>query len=123
MSDNTEKTSVSNSDWKKRELGALWRREGRNQNFLSGTLKLGEFGVEKEFKIVVFTNKGKEKNERAPDFIVYEDRPREDEFAMSSAGGSKQAEGQSGEAQKETQKETQPNSLAEADEDIPAVLQ
>ena len=84
MSDNTEKTSVGNSDWKKRELGALWRREGRNQNFLSGTLKIGEFGVEKEIKVVVFTNKGKLKNERAPDFIVYEDAPREDQFDMAS---------------------------------------
>jgi hypothetical protein len=79
MSDNTEQTSAGNTDWKKRELGALWRREGKNQNFLSGTLKIGEFGVEKEVKVVVFTNKGKAKNERAPDFIVYEDQPR-DEF-------------------------------------------
>ena len=39
-------------------------------------IRIGEFGVEKEIKIVVFTNKGKIKNERAPDFIVYEDRPR-----------------------------------------------
>ena len=40
-------------------------------------LKIGDFGVEKELKVVVFTNKGKAKNERAPDFIIYEDRPRE----------------------------------------------
>jgi hypothetical protein len=84
MSDNTEQTSAGNTDWKKRELGALWRREGRNQNFLSGTLKIGEFGVEKEIKVVVFTNKGKLKNERAPDFIVYEDQPREDFVAAKA---------------------------------------
>ena len=82
MSDNTEQTSAGNTDWKKRELGALWRREGKNQNYLSGTLKIGEFGVEKEVRVVVFTNKGKAKNERAPDFIVYEDQPRES-FAVT----------------------------------------
>ena len=76
--DNTQKSS---NDWKQRELGALWRREGKNQNFLSGTIRLGDpLGADsvKEFKVVVFTNKGKAKNERAPDFIIYEDRPKED---------------------------------------------
>lgn len=77
----TENTSTSNApttDWKERELGALWRREGKNQNFLSGMIRIGDFGVEKEIKLVVFTNKGKLKNERAPDFIIYQDSPREE---------------------------------------------
>ena len=65
------------SDWKKRELGALWKREGKQQNFLSGKLKLGDSGEGKELKVVIFTNKGKAKNERAPDFIIYEDLPRD----------------------------------------------
>jgi len=69
----------NNNDWKKRELGALWRREGKQQNFLSGLIRTqDEFGMEKEVKVVVFTNKGEAKNEKAPDFIIYEDRPRED---------------------------------------------
>jgi len=106
MSNNTEQTSTGNSDWKKRELGALWRREGRNQNFLSGTLKIGEFGVEKEVKIVVFSNKGKAKNERAPDFIVYEDRPREDFEA----------------AKVPLKEEAETEERAEEDADIPEVL-
>jgi len=69
------------SDWKQRELGALWRREGKSQNFLSGMIRIGDpLGADsvKEIKVVVFTNKGKLKNERAPDFIVYEDRPRDE---------------------------------------------
>jgi len=118
MSDNTEQTSTGNSDWKKRELGALWRREGRNQNFLSGTLKLGEFGVEKEFKIVVFTNKGKAKNERAPDFIVYEDKPREDEFAMNAAAS---ADKPAVEEKAPTSPPTSPP--ADTDEEMPQLLQ
>ena len=63
---------TNDSKWRQRELGALWKRQGRNQNYLTGTLRIGEFGVEKEVKIVIFTNKNKAKNERAPDFIVYE---------------------------------------------------
>ena len=79
MTEDTQNNSASgNSDWKDRELGALWRREGRNQNFLSGMIRLKEDGVEREIKVVVFTNKGKAKNERAPDFIIYKDTPRED---------------------------------------------
>ena len=82
----TEESKESNkTDWKNRELGALWRREGKQQNFLSGMVRVGEFGVEKELKIVVFTNKGKLKNERAPDFIIYEDRPRDIEAAPAEA--------------------------------------
>jgi len=75
MSDNKDQ---SNNEWKSREMGALWRREGKQQNFLSGLIKTqDEFGMEKETKVVVFTNKGKAKNEKAPDFIIYEDKPRE----------------------------------------------
>ena len=69
---NTESGQNTNSDWWKRELGALWRREGRSQNYLSGHVKVGEFGVEKEVRLVVFTNKYKSENPKAPDFIVYE---------------------------------------------------
>ena len=78
----SEEQNNQKNDWKKRELGALWRREGKNQNFLSGMIKIeDEFGMQKETKIVVFTNKGKIKNEKAPDFIMYEDRPREEKSA------------------------------------------
>ena len=75
-----DNTNESTNEWKAREMGALWRREGKQQNFLSGLIKTGadEFGVKTEVKVVVFTNKGKSKNERAPDFIIYEDRPREE---------------------------------------------
>lgn len=81
----------NNNDWKKRELGALWRREGKQQNFLSGTLRLqDEFGMQKETKVVVFTNKGKAKNEKAPDFIIYEDRPREEQSAPTEKNDSEE---------------------------------
>ena len=72
----SEETNTE-SKWRSRELGALWKRQGRNQNYLTGTIRVGEFGVEKEVKVVIFTNKNKSKNERAPDFIVYESEPAE----------------------------------------------
>ena len=79
--ENTQNAPAPVTDWKQRELGALWRREGKNQNFLSGMIRVGDpLGADsvKEIKVVVFTNKGKAKNERAPDFIIYQDTPRED---------------------------------------------
>ena len=27
------------SEWKKRERGALWKKEGKNQNYLTGVIK------------------------------------------------------------------------------------
>ena len=74
--ENTQNTPTPVTDWKQRELGALWRREGKNQNFLSGMIRVGDpLGADsvKEIKVVVFTNKGKAKNERAPDFIIYQE--------------------------------------------------
>ena len=66
------------NEWSKRELGALWKRSGKSQTYLSGFVKIGEFGVEKEVRLVIFTNKNRDKNERAPDFVIYEsqDRPQ-----------------------------------------------
>ena len=68
------------NEWSKRELGALWKRSGKSQTYLSGFVKIGEFGVEKEVRLVIFTNKNRDKNERAPDFVIYEsqDRPQTD---------------------------------------------
>jgi len=77
------------TDWNKRELGALWRREGKNQNYLSGFIKVGEFGVEREYKLVIFTNKNKSKNPKAPDFVVYQS---EDRNASTQESGNIQLE-------------------------------
>jgi len=94
MSDNNTDKTASQSDWKKRELGALWRRDGKNQKYLSGILKFGEFGTEQEIRVVVFTNKGKAKNEKAPDFIVYQESVREesaDEILDAAPAASQEA--------------------------------
>ena len=70
MSDQNQ--TETKSDWQKRELGALWVRDGKNQKYLSGHMKVETMpGVQETVKVVVFTNKNKEKNERAPDYVVY----------------------------------------------------
>jgi hypothetical protein len=71
--DTTHSTdSKSQSDWRKREMGALWKKDGKTQQFYSGFIKLNKgTPQEKEHNIVVFLNKMKS-SEKAPDLIVYE---------------------------------------------------
>lgn len=67
MSD-TQKTS----EWSEREIGALWKREGRNQKYLTGKMKNAD-GSEQQ--VVIFSNKNKTKDNQ-PDFRVYKSEPR-----------------------------------------------
>lgn len=61
--DNNEKKE---NDWKKREVGALWRKSNASQDFYSGKIKVnGE-----EVEIVCFTNKFKSE-EKQPDLRIY----------------------------------------------------
>ena len=71
MSETNNKT-----DWSKLELGALWKRKSPTQTYLSGYIKVDEFGTQKEVKVVVFSNKNKKDNEKAPDFRVYLSEPK-----------------------------------------------
>ncbi|MBN86502.1 MAG: hypothetical protein CL885_03160 [Dehalococcoidia bacterium] len=69
MSETKENT---NSEWRERELGALWVRQGKGQKYLTGHVELETMpGVKEKVKVVVFSNKGKTENERAPDYVVY----------------------------------------------------
>lgn len=68
---------TKNNDWSKRDIGALWKREGQNQKYLSGYVKVDELGLERELKIVVFSNKNKNNNEKAPDYRIYVSKPLE----------------------------------------------
>lgn len=67
MSENTEQKS----EWQEREIGALWKQSGKNQNYLSGHIN--------QEKVVIFTNRGKTENPKAPDFRVYKSKPKEEE--------------------------------------------
>ena len=63
MSEQT--SSEKSSEWKEREIGALWKRDGKNQSYLTGKLK--------DQQVIVFENTNK-RSEKAPDFIMYESR-------------------------------------------------
>jgi uncharacterized protein (DUF736 family) len=83
-----EKEEKTDSVWKKNEIGALWRHDGRNQKYLSGHITIGEMGEEQRFKVLVFTNKDKDKHENAPDFRVYVNPERDQSEAPKEEGGS-----------------------------------
>tara|TARA_Y100000310_G_C20475220_1_gene712062 strand:+ start:377 stop:643 length:267 start_codon:yes stop_codon:yes gene_type:complete len=77
MSDK-EKTN----EWSEREIGALWKREGRNQKYLTGKMKQAD-GSEQQ--VVIFSNKNKTKDNQ-PDFRVYKSEPRVQEEVASESG-------------------------------------
>lgn len=72
------------NEWSKRDIGALWKREGQNQKYLSGYIKVDELGIEKEIKVVVFSNKNKNNNEKAPDYRIYVSKPVEKETSQNN---------------------------------------
>ena len=76
-------TNKTNSEWSEREIGALWKREGRNQKYLTGKMK-GADGTEQQ--VVIFSNKNKTKDNQ-PDFRVYKSEPRQAEGSEQAPEG------------------------------------
>ena len=70
-----------NNEWAEREIGAFWKREGKNQKYLTGKIK-NDDGSEQQ--VVVFSNKNKTKDNQ-PDFRVYKSEPRETAQASTSS--------------------------------------
>ena len=71
---NNMDNNTKESEWKKRERGALWKKEGKSQNYLTGVIKsVDDMGQEVKSKVIVFANKNKT-SENAPDFIIYESK-------------------------------------------------
>ncbi|MAR66759.1 MAG: hypothetical protein CL833_05855 [Crocinitomicaceae bacterium] len=89
MSNNVQDSKTDNgqeSKWRSRELGALWVKNGKNQKYLSGSVNVETMpGVTETLKIVVFTNKNREKNERAPDYVVYRSEDPVEKVAQEAA--------------------------------------
>ena len=89
MSNNVQDSKADSgqeSKWRSRELGALWVRNGKNQKYLSGTMNIETMpGVTETLKVVVFTNKNREKNERAPDYVVYRSEDPVEKVAQEAA--------------------------------------
>tara|TARA_R100000008_G_scaffold41376_1_gene23838 strand:- start:2075 stop:2365 length:291 start_codon:yes stop_codon:yes gene_type:complete len=68
MSNNTT-TPTKKNEWREREVGALWMKQGTTQDFMSGHCSVNDEKVE----LVVFKNKNKT-SDRAPDYILYKNR-------------------------------------------------
>ena len=89
MSNNVQDSKTDNSQeskWRSRELGALWVRNGKNQKYLSGSVNIETMpGVTETLKVVVFTNKNRDKNERAPDYVVYRSEDPVEKVAQEAA--------------------------------------
>jgi len=92
MSNSVKNTSAAAEEWRKREIGALWKRQSPNQKYLSGKVKLPEDYDENEFGIVIFSNKYKEEGSKQPDFRVYLERKRDEDAVTSTADTADQAE-------------------------------
>ena len=71
------------NEWQEREIGALWKNEGRNQTYLTG--KVGEQ------KVVIFSNKNKNKDSQ-PDFRVYKSEPKQQEQEATASAPTQQEE-------------------------------
>lgn len=84
MSNNTN-TNNDNNDWKDREVGALWRRSGKSQKYLSGFIKTGDELNPQELRVMIFSNRYKSENEKAPDFVIYQSEPMEKKTSTTNA--------------------------------------
>lgn len=60
------------SDWKEREVGALWKKvsNGSKSNYCTGYIVSDELGNKVKQRVIMFANKNKS-NDKSPDFIIY----------------------------------------------------
>lgn len=70
------------SEWKKREVGVLWKKEGAKGEYLTGTINLMENGKLVKQEVIVFVNRDKS-SERAPDWNIYKSEPRSNATAAA----------------------------------------
>lgn len=67
---NTSDTKAS--EWKNREVGALWKKPSANGkgSYCTGYIVSDELGNKVKHRVIMFSNKNKN-NEKSPDFIIY----------------------------------------------------
>lgn len=75
MDQSDTQNSPQKNDWKEREVGALWKKSGKSQNYFSGRVNLENYKDERYVNIVGFANKMKKENANAPDVILYYSAP------------------------------------------------
>jgi hypothetical protein len=72
MLEDNQKSNKSN-DWKEREMGAFWTKDGSKGKYLSGTVEVGEGDNKEKIQVVMFPNQYKE-TDRQPDYILYKSK-------------------------------------------------
>jgi hypothetical protein len=75
MTDNNQELAQDNnakapSEWKNREIGALWKKSGKTQNYFSGKINVANFNDDESINVVGFANT-KKSSENSPDVILY----------------------------------------------------
>ena len=66
--------NTKKSEWRERELGALWIKQGNSsKDYMTGHCSVNDEKV----SVVVFKNSNKT-SDRAPDYVIYKNKPRED---------------------------------------------
>jgi hypothetical protein len=85
----SNKGQESKNEWKERELGALWKKSGKTQNYFSGRINISKIADEDGFvNIVGFSNKRKSENPNAPDVIIYFSPSASDGLSLNNSGNS-----------------------------------
>ncbi len=62
---------------KQLSIGGIWIKQGQKGEFLSISIDIGE-GVKKSF--LAFRNDYKKEGDKAPDYKIYESKPKEEYF-------------------------------------------
>ena len=72
--------NTKKSEWRERELGALWIKQGNSsKDYMTGHCSVND----EKISVVGFKNNNKS-SDRAPDYVIYKHKPREEEGATSS---------------------------------------
>lgn len=97
--EDANKSQESNNEWKERELGALWKKSGKTQNYFSGKINISKLADEDGFvNIVGFSNKRKSENPNAPDVIIYFSPSVSDGLSLDNSSKSKASNSTSGDS-------------------------
>lgn len=114
----TEKNTQAN-DWKQREVGALWKKSGKTQNYFSGRINLENYKDQGLVNIVGFSNKAKQDNPSAPDVILYYSAPSTNSaFDLNSESTKEEESGQSISEKVETKISSPTSSKKDAEKEV-----
>ena len=68
--ESAQNDNAKTSEWKNREIGALWKKTGKTQNYFSGKINVANFSDDESINVVGFANT-KKSSANSPDVILY----------------------------------------------------